>query len=154
MLSKVGFFHFGENHEAPIESLRSALSEHTKQWLARSLIVLPEAFNIPTDYWGWQKEAGPDCAVKSALETAAREFNVIFVAGLLDGDKRSSAYLVDGHVSPIRICHKVSNDQSNRYEPLGQIDRAERNPIRYEARALPVSSATMRTRLFESEGGG
>jgi hypothetical protein len=135
VLSKVGFFHFGIDHEKPVESLRSALSTHAKECLVGSLIVLPEALNIRRDYWvpdKPDKKAEPDASVKSALETVARCFNVAFVVGLIDPGRRSSAYLIDGHDPPTLICHKVSDDGKMRYEPYRENDAMRSNPFLYK----------------------
>lgn len=132
MLSKVGFFHFGEKgHKDPIGSLRSKLCESTKDRLAESLIVLPEAFNFPGDYWDSNNKAQLVPNVKDALEKIALHFNVAFVVGLIDSDARSSAYLIDGHDRPKLICCKVANDKLGRYKPCTDNDAAT-NPVPYK----------------------
>lgn len=133
MLQRVGFFHFGSNHKEPTESLQSALAQIDKDELLGSLIVLPEAFNYPADYW--DEIAEPDSATMCKLERIAREFRVVFVVGLIvpDGNllPRSSAFLIDGNQPSKLICHKLSNDGLRRYVPFTDNSSAE-NPIPYE----------------------
>jgi len=128
-LSKVGFFHFGANHEAPLASLCAAVREHTNARLAGALIVLPEAFNYPTDYWDRDKPAHPDPRLKHELHVIARELRVVFVAGLIDPDEKSSAYLIDGQRPPKLICHKASDDKLGHYTPYREGDAMSGNPL-------------------------
>ena len=52
MLGRIGCFHFGKDHDKPIEALSKSLDEAGN--VSQSLIVLPEAFNIRKRYYDIQ----------------------------------------------------------------------------------------------------
>ena len=49
-ITKVGFFHFGSGHGAPMKALRCALREKAAKDLHGALIVLPEGFGSAREF--------------------------------------------------------------------------------------------------------
>src|SRR5476651_680317 len=86
MLRKAGFFHFGNRCDDadPIGSLRASLAVASGQNnLGECLVVTPEAFNIRNDYWIPERRH-LDVSIKKSLGELSREFEVAFVAGLIE----------------------------------------------------------------------
>jgi len=113
MITKIGLFHFVENYDQPICSLRGALSECSKD-VRDSLIVLPEAFNYGRSYSQDPYKESKLTQVEAANELAvlSRDHGVTFVVGLLD-PPRNSAYLVRGLGEPVLMRHKRTEDSTN-----------------------------------------
>jgi hypothetical protein len=115
MVSKIGFFHFGKNHAYPIEEVLLALEAKGRKQVESSLIVLPEGFNIRSRYSNPTAPYDYNPSVLSTLRDVAKEWSVVFVAGLIvDTDNHlyppyNAAYLVDG-ISHKLICYKKRGD--------------------------------------------
>jgi len=113
---RVGFFHFGLNWHLPMPSLEDALTKAQRDHdISKSLIVLPEAFNIGQDYWGRPGAPNTDPSVVADLQRLCKQFRVVFVAGLIItapkcSDVYSAAYLIDAIGDPKRLCTKQNND--------------------------------------------
>jgi hypothetical protein len=115
MLSKIGVFHFGQNHAFPIEELYCALKTKGKDVVRDSLIVLPEGFNIRSRHSSPTHPYDYNPSVLSTLRCLAKEWAVVFVAGLIvDVDKHvdppyNVANLIDG-LSQKLMCYKSEAD--------------------------------------------
>src|SRR5712692_8213275 len=110
--TKVGFFHFGSGHGAPMKALRCALREKAAKDLHGALIVLPEGFNIGKCYHDTESDVNPEPDVIAALKAEALKYEIAFVAALildLQQKKRNSAYLIDAD-GELPICHKMVPD--------------------------------------------
>jgi predicted amidohydrolase len=125
MLSKIGFFHFGQNHSQPIEELWSALKTTGKEAVRKSLIVLPEGFNLCKFYGDNNTACKYDRSVLFRLSDIAAAYETVFLAGLIIDDNNgvdlppyNSAYLIDPNSDPFyeRICSKRGRDAMC-YEP-------------------------------------
>jgi hypothetical protein len=103
MLQKIGFFLFANPDKSqPLASLKARLNERGKGDLKDSLVVLPEAFNLTGEYTpraGYDVE--PRVKIKHSLTQLAKQFDMVFVVGLIDNDEPdgptppySSAYLI------------------------------------------------------------
>ena len=103
MLQKIGFFHFANPDKSqPLASLKAKLDERGKDYLKNSLVVLPEALNLKGEYTprdGYDVE--PSVSVKRCLTQLAKQFDMVYVVGLIDNDEPgrlsppySSAYLI------------------------------------------------------------
>jgi predicted amidohydrolase len=129
--SRIGYLHFGRNHEQPIESLRIELEENRNN-VCNALVVLPEGFNIRKFYWDKAKsDAGSE--VLDDLKRLSREYGAAFVVGLTirfpNQPLYSSAYLIDEERPPEVICHKEHDDGSLNYRPCPHEECDTRNPI-------------------------
>jgi hypothetical protein len=115
MLSKIGFFHFGQDHAFPIEELYCALKTKGKDAVRDSLIVLPEGFNIRSRYSSPTPPYDYNPSVLTALRCTAQEWGVLFVAGLIvDVDEGiyppyNAAYLIDGGTHEL-LCYRNKGD--------------------------------------------
>lgn len=92
-IQRIGFFHFGGNHDDPKESLKGALERREKEHgdLRDSLIVIPEAFNIPGVYIDLGRQLNttdPDSRVLRFLKQESKTHRVSFVAGLIQQPSR------------------------------------------------------------------
>jgi predicted amidohydrolase len=114
MITKIGLFHFVDNYDLPVSSLRDALSACSED-VRGSLIVLPEAFNYGRSYSRDPGHAPKIARTAAACELAvlSHNYGAIFVAGLLDLP-RNSAYLISGMGEPVLMCHKKTGDSTNR----------------------------------------
>lgn len=100
----------------------------------RSLIVLPEAFNLGREY---DPNARPKAAplldervVLQQLRTLAETHHAAFVVGIIETTtRRNVAYLVDGQI-PRLICEKFTDDGSQEYQPGAEVCAGE-NPLDY-----------------------
>src|SRR5579863_4312003 len=91
---QIGLFHLAEKHDDPFGSLTRAISKHAN--IARSLLVLPEAFNYGGVYHD-NPPRGPTFASEETLqflEGITRQHDTIIVVSVLEG-KANRAYLVD-----------------------------------------------------------
>jgi predicted amidohydrolase len=118
-IAKIGFFHFGNGHGAPMRALRCELRKKAPEDLKNALVVLPEGFNIGKCYHDSKAEVNPEPNVTRALKSEALKYEIMFVAALIlesQQKKRSSAYLInaDGE-SP--LCHKMVPDGMGDYDP-------------------------------------
>lgn len=138
MLSKVGFFHFGRDHDKPIPSLRSALECRARCEVSGSLIVLPERFNLGKRYRDRNRPCSWDLVVVEDLQELASSFGVVFVAGLIVDDGSgvcppyNSARLVDA-TSSIPMCYKRGSDETagSNYTPC-EAGCVGSNPVPYK----------------------
>jgi hypothetical protein len=97
-LQSVGVFHFGDTDRGcPVRSLEHELEK--SEGIANSLVVLPEAFNIPD---GYHVGTGPTPSVRSNLLLLSEKYQAAFVAGLIEEQPArgfvkgfNSAYLID-----------------------------------------------------------
>lgn len=80
MISKVGYFHFGKDHDRPVETLVRELKRLGNE-ASHTLLVLPEMIDVMADYAGgeWGKY-DPD--FKTRLQRLCSEFNLAMIAGL------------------------------------------------------------------------
>ena len=121
-MKRIGFFHFGRNHNKPLQALETSLkcSEvETPEALTEALVVLPEAFNIGVKY----RESGIrnfDRAILKGLQHFSNDFRLTFVAGLVIEEPNcpyeppfSGAYVIRPNDEPFLMCHKVTDDGSN-----------------------------------------
>lgn len=125
MIKRIGFFHYVEHYDRPIESLATALSGGGG--ITDSLIVLPEAFNNGK-FYDDEPRMAPRLAPADAMRDLAglaRQFGVVFVAGLLD-PPHNLAVLVSQDGDKL-LAYKKSNDRTGNYEPWHGPDPA--NPI-------------------------
>jgi len=116
-LESVGVFHFGDSDQTcPAHSLECEL-ERLRSDVKNSLIVLPEAFNVPD---GYCLGTGPTPSIRNKLVHLSGRYGVAFVAGLVEdkpanGNQNgfNSAYLIDASAeSPIQlISQKRDNAQ-------------------------------------------
>jgi len=116
MIAGIGYFHFVTSYGDPIRTLRNALSEQSD--IRNRLIVLPEAFNNGRGYY---ETIGtpPQCeaaGVLNELASLAREFQTVFIAGLL-APPLSSAHLIATNGDHRIVCYKKSQDHSGNYQP-------------------------------------
>jgi len=103
-LESVGVFHFGDSDQTcPTQSLQYELEKRCVD-VKNSLIVLPEAFNVPDGYY---LGAGPTPSIKNKLVHLSERYGVAFVAGLVEdqpvnGNQKgfNSAYLSDASAEP------------------------------------------------------
>lgn len=118
-LESVGVFHFGDSDQTcPAQSLECELKRRCSD-IKHSLIVLPEAFNVPDGYYDG---TGPTPFITNKLVHFSERYGVAFVAGLVE-DKPASgsqkgfnaAYLIDASAeSPIElISEKRDHAQPN-----------------------------------------
>src|SRR5271165_2403424 len=91
---QIGLFHLAEKHCDPFGSLTGALAKHAN--LARTLLVLPEAFNRGDIYYDDPQLAPPITADETLkfLENVARKHDLIIVVSVLES-RENRAYLVD-----------------------------------------------------------
>jgi predicted amidohydrolase len=80
MISKIGYFHFGKDHDRPVETLASELNRLRNE-AGHALLVLPEMIDVMADYAGgeWRKY---DLDFKTRLQRLCRGFNLVMIAGL------------------------------------------------------------------------
>ncbi len=137
MFSKIGYFHFGLNHDNPLQELRRAFADAKDRAEVRgALIVLPEGFNISKLYSNKARTCNYSPAIKKALGHISAEHHVRFVAGLIIDEEAhvrppySSAYLIDAANSTL-ICHKKSDDHSGNYTTRTEGHNIN-NPTQYE----------------------
>lgn len=115
-IERVGFFHFGQDWDRPMRSLVVALTEAQGEGdIGKSLIVLPEAFNIGQCYWRPTAAPNTDPSILAELQRLCGQFRVVFVAGLIIADPiwpdvHGAAYLIDAARNPVRLCTKENND--------------------------------------------
>jgi predicted amidohydrolase len=117
-INGVGYFRF-QTYEKPIEALDQALNDARTVGtiLKDTLIVLPEAFNIKKPYFDL-KEPDVNPAICRQLASRSQEYGCVFVAGLIIDDTPdirpcySSAYLIDGASTPVRLARKGRKDNS------------------------------------------
>lgn len=121
MFSGAGFFHFGCDHERPIESLHYALTEATN--VSGALMVLPEGFNIRKHYRNPDLPGDHRPTVLRHLQELATVYCVTFVAGLiirqrgfLERPPLSAAYLISRSQCTL-MCYKRLPDNSRNYTP-------------------------------------
>ena len=79
-----------------------------------SLIVLPEAFNLQHGYWDDHRRIDP--GIFTSLAQMSTEFEIAFVAGLIEPSYASSAYLIDAQTQKL-LSRKMENDRSGNYHP-------------------------------------
>ena len=114
-LKKIGFFHFGSSQtKDPVGSLRAALLTKGQNDLRNSLIVVPEAFNLCGGYHEAGRQIDP--RIFGSLAQMSAEFEMAFVAGLIEPPGTSSAYLIDGQIQNL-LSRKMKNDRSGNYHP-------------------------------------
>jgi hypothetical protein len=107
VITQIGFFHFGSNHAEPLGELESALrAAGQKQDIARSLLVLPEAFNIQKSYRN-PGECATDPAIITGLRGLAGTYGVTLIAGLILIDEATG--------QPVSVAYRRS-----RIKPQGQ----------------------------------
>ncbi|MGH7801884.1 MAG: hypothetical protein ACREOW_14880 [Thermodesulfobacteriota bacterium] len=123
MFSKIGLFHFGNNHTEPIGSLTTAIKNKSNE-IANSLIVLPEAINITENYryLHGMYDYNSASAIKNSLSLISGKYKISFVAGLVaptqdsPSIQYSSAYFINGKEITV-MCHKKSDDGTGNYTP-------------------------------------
>jgi hypothetical protein len=118
MLNSVGFFHFGNHHERPLESLDEQMSS---SGVKETLVVLPEAFNLGRPYAEGGDPKIPQNDILAGLSVIAKHAKSAFVVGLLEAppfgaEPYSSAYFVDVESARL-MCHKAEIDRIGRYAP-------------------------------------
>ncbi len=133
MFTQAGFFHFGCEHNKPIESLRAALCRADT---SGALVVLPEAFNIGKHYRDDDRACDYHPAVLKALLALSVEFKVTFVAGLVvrrcgfpERPPLSAAYLISGPARRTLMCYKRLPDNSRNYTPCEGQNCDAMNPL-------------------------
>ena len=134
VVRRAGFFHFVSDHHDPFGCLATALNVLQTRYPDRdirgSLVVLPEAFNLGSEYHRPDARPGqetlPACQARAQLLKIAQATGILFVAGLLDGGL-SSAYWIDPFGPPQLMCHKMGDDRSGNYLPWSGVD--PRNPV-------------------------
>jgi predicted amidohydrolase len=128
-ISKVGFLHFGVDHNRPLQALESALQDAAIRCssLRDSMIVLPEGFNLGQHYW--DKAYGPkttpatSTAIIGDLKALSSKYGCALVAGLIVDDcpnvspPFNSAYLIDGEDDRL-LARKHQDDGSTNYSPF------------------------------------
>jgi hypothetical protein len=126
-ISRVGVFHFGGCDKGdPVASLEVSLSEaETFQGdLSNCLIVLPEAFNIRTEY---DRDCRPEGEICCALRDLSVRRNVALVVGLLEssgeGKPYNSAFLIDGDFYAL-LSRKISDGGKGVYRFPEDTDNA------------------------------
>lgn len=137
MLRALGFFHFREDVEDPIGSLRTELERKgARHDISGSLIVIPEAFNLGGPYYG--STGKPGCAkiplvlALKELGEIARQWRIAFVVGLL-GEQYNSAYWVDHRAESEWMCYKMGDDRRGHYIPWSDREGADGcNPLEFE----------------------
>ena len=125
-IQHLGFFHLSRAHITnPVRSLRIQLLKRRRDDLTRTLLVLPEAFNIREQYIFWPRGSSvrkPDSSTRNHLRKLSTKFKVAFVVSLIEADIPSgqrgynSAYLIDGPVVKL-LSRKMLCDGSSRYSP-------------------------------------
>jgi predicted amidohydrolase len=125
VLERVGYFHFVDSFENPIETLTEEISKaKARQEINNSLIVLPEAFNQGHYSSGDPKISA--CKTRAELRRLAALHKLTFVAGILDG-RCNTACWIDAAGSQL-MCHKMGNDGTDLYDPC--IENCEKeNPL-------------------------
>ncbi len=133
-ISKIGVFHFGSGDKGdPLGSLEQALKEASTCYsdLSDSLIVIPEAFNIRTEY-GSQclpRDSIPEDSIRADLMRMSATHKVALVAGILESpnDRQmlesvngpqkgyNSAFLIDRDLC-LLLSRKISCDGTGLYE--------------------------------------
>jgi hypothetical protein len=102
-VTQIGFFHFGGDHDKPVDALLKELCKQ-REHLAGSLIVLPEGFSIGGGYFrGKGSKPNTDPGILRRLQYICGTFDVCFVADLIirnpdvpqPDPPYSSAYLID-----------------------------------------------------------
>jgi hypothetical protein len=118
MLQKIGFFHFANPDKSqPLASLKARLDERGKDDLKDSIVVLPEAFNLIGEYEPQEHyNVVPSVNVKHSLTQFAKQFDMVYVVGLIDNDEPdrpdspySSAYLITSTCC-CRLSRKMGKD--------------------------------------------
>lgn len=134
-MRRIGAFHFGTNHAAPLKSLELALQDASDA--REAVIVLPEAFNIGVAYRG-EGSRNFEPSIVGDLQRLADRFGVAFVAALVVREPggpvtpHSGVYFIEGSRSAL-LCFKIGPDDMAgiNYTPCtGQADFS--NPITYE----------------------
>jgi len=139
-IENLGFFRFVENLAAPIQELTTAIDREIvskkaadPDWdIKRSLIVLPEAFNLGRPYE--RSDASPSVEAKAMLHALrfdiAQHHSVALIVGLLEEKpgRRNSAYWIDAEGETL-MCHKVDEDETGLYRPCRDINPDRLNPI-------------------------
>jgi len=122
MFTRAGFFHFGVDHDQPLESLRAALRETRET--SGALLVLPEAFNIGKPYRRADQRCDYHPVVLRHLLDLSAELDVTFVAGLIvrrlgmrERPPLSAAYLISGPSRCAVMCYKGWPDNTDNYTP-------------------------------------
>jgi len=118
-IAKIGFFHFGSGHGAPMRALRCALGKKAREDLKGALILLPEGFNTGKCYHDTKANVNPEPNVTEALKAEALKYEIAFVAALIlesQQKKRNSAYLIDADGGSL-LFHKMVPDGMGDYDP-------------------------------------
>jgi hypothetical protein len=117
-ITKVGFYN-PQKPDSPLDALTAALEDRRRE-LSGSLLALPEAFNIGTDY-SRRGEIQKDPRILSDLQRLCADFDICIVAGLIitgpaDRGNRpySSAHLIDAFGAGL-LCHKMLSDSQGPY---------------------------------------
>jgi hypothetical protein len=129
-IEKIGFFHFVNGFETPIDELCRAIEaerdNHPDRDIDNSLIVLPEAFNLGHDY---NPSRDPELPASLIIDDLSRlagaQLPVAFVVGILEG-RCNSAYWVDSSGGYL-MCRKMGDDRKDLYDPC--TDPEVLNPI-------------------------
>jgi hypothetical protein len=117
LFRQIGFFHFVQDSNRPIEALRQNLATAD---VAEALLVLPEAFNYGRLYRSGGGYLHDAVSIAGDLRKVAAEFSVTFVVSLLCPGTGASidntAFLI-GKDDFRPICKKTRNDGTNNYKP-------------------------------------
>jgi len=114
-LESVGVFHLGDTDQTcPTRSLECELERRCPD-IKKSLIVLPEAFNVADGYYAG---TGPTPSIRKKLVHFSERYGVAFVAGLVEDKPASgnqkgfnSAYLIDASAeSAIQLISQKRNN--------------------------------------------
>ena len=140
-MKRIGFFHFGRNHDTPLQALEYSLkcrADETPDALTEALVVLPEAFNISVNY----RESGIrnfDRAILKGLQRFSNDFRLTLVAGLVIKESDctydppfSGAYLIQPNDEPFIICRKVTDDGTNANYTSAQTAYKADHPIIFD----------------------
>lgn len=123
---QIGFFHLQEADCAnALAALQLEIDKpHPK---TDSIIILPEAVNFGANYMDGQSRRQLHCSFETAstkLKRWSDSHGITFIAGLMQdqqgGIRRSSAYCFKPHMPPQLICHKMTDDNSGQYDPIGE----------------------------------
>jgi hypothetical protein len=133
MIERVGFFDSPSLGGDRFQILAGALQEAPPvPDSARSLLVLPELFNLTESYYPFGKfrtTPPPSIALDESLNTLGRlaaAHRTIIVCSLL-ADGLNAAYYIPPDESPRCMCHKMNDDQSKNYEATNLPDA--NNPL-------------------------
>jgi hypothetical protein len=122
VIRNIGCFHLGSARKLrPLDSLekyiKTALAENGETYLADSILVLPEAFNLIGEYEPRESyNVEPSSGIKYRLTQLAHQLDAVFVVGLIDNDEAnarvppfSATYLITAACC-VRLSRKTGRD--------------------------------------------